>query len=174
MTDSTEVEADTFNPGWRLLAAFTSFAIVNLACAIDATSVSVALPVISSLQTPPFSFLTNQKADYLRCTSWHSDTSIMDRNCFPSGYHSLATYLHCLLTRLRPSTYPPHRPYIIHYRSHNVRCVKEHNSNAGRTSNTGKWMWRDTYFDRGIDHRSDSSEAKRKLFCSDWCCVGFR
>ncbi|PMD30686.1 MFS multidrug transporter [Hyaloscypha variabilis F] len=47
MTESAELEVDTFNPGWRLLAAFTSFAIVNLACAIDATSVSVALPTIS-------------------------------------------------------------------------------------------------------------------------------
>ena len=45
MTVSPELEAETFNPGWRLLAAFISFAIVNLACAIDATSVSVALPV---------------------------------------------------------------------------------------------------------------------------------
>ncbi|KAL8994646.1 MAG: hypothetical protein Q9188_007007 [Gyalolechia gomerana] len=36
-----------FNPGWRLLCAFTSIAIVNLACALDATIVSVALPVIT-------------------------------------------------------------------------------------------------------------------------------
>jgi len=45
MTESADVEAEKFDPGWRLLAAFTSIAIVNLACAIDATSVSVALPV---------------------------------------------------------------------------------------------------------------------------------
>lgn len=38
-------EVEKFKPGWRLLAAFTSIAIVNLACALDATIISVALPV---------------------------------------------------------------------------------------------------------------------------------
>ncbi|KAI4112307.1 MAG: hypothetical protein LQ338_008326, partial [Usnochroma carphineum] len=42
-----EQPAEKFNPGWRLLCAFTSIAIVNLACALDATIVSVALPVIT-------------------------------------------------------------------------------------------------------------------------------
>jgi len=37
----------SFKPGWRQSAAFTSLAIVNLACALDATSIAVALPVSS-------------------------------------------------------------------------------------------------------------------------------
>ena len=36
---------EKFKPGWRLLCAFASIAIVNLACALDATIISVALPV---------------------------------------------------------------------------------------------------------------------------------
>ncbi len=38
--------ADTFNPGWRFYAAFTSLCIITLAVALDATSLSVALPVM--------------------------------------------------------------------------------------------------------------------------------
>lgn len=38
-------ETEKFEPGWKLLCAFTSIAIVNLACALDATIISVALPV---------------------------------------------------------------------------------------------------------------------------------
>lgn len=43
--NSSPEEVEKFKPGWRLLAAFTSIAIVNLACALDATIISVALPV---------------------------------------------------------------------------------------------------------------------------------
>lgn len=43
--NSNSEEVEKFKPGWRLLAAFTSIAIVNLACALDATIISVALPV---------------------------------------------------------------------------------------------------------------------------------
>lgn len=42
---SSPDDIEKFKPGWRLLAAFTSIAIVNLACALDATIISVALPV---------------------------------------------------------------------------------------------------------------------------------
>jgi hypothetical protein len=45
MADSTKPEIETFKPGWRLWGAFISIGIVNLACALDATTVSVALPV---------------------------------------------------------------------------------------------------------------------------------
>ncbi|KAL8706384.1 MAG: hypothetical protein Q9201_000529 [Fulgogasparrea decipioides] len=44
---AAEPPVEKFNPGWRLLCAFTSIAIVNLACALDATILSVALPVIT-------------------------------------------------------------------------------------------------------------------------------
>ena len=40
-------EPEKFKPSKRLLAAFISIAIVNLATALDATIVSVALPVSS-------------------------------------------------------------------------------------------------------------------------------
>ena len=45
MEKSNSEEVEKFKPGWRLLAAFTSIAIVNLATALDATIISVALPV---------------------------------------------------------------------------------------------------------------------------------
>lgn len=44
----TKPEIEEFKPGWRLNAAWGSIMIVNLACALDATSVSVALPAISA------------------------------------------------------------------------------------------------------------------------------
>jgi len=39
------VEAEKFQPGWRFLAAFGSLCIITLMAALDATSISVALPV---------------------------------------------------------------------------------------------------------------------------------
>ena len=41
---------DNFSPGWRFYASFTSLCIITLAVALDATSLSVALPVTA----PPF------------------------------------------------------------------------------------------------------------------------
>jgi hypothetical protein len=38
-------ESDKFKPGWRFLAAFGSLCIITLMAALDATSLSVALPV---------------------------------------------------------------------------------------------------------------------------------
>jgi hypothetical protein len=45
IAESRSEEVEKFKPGWRLLAAFASIAIVNLATALDATIISVALPV---------------------------------------------------------------------------------------------------------------------------------
>ncbi|KAL8689422.1 MAG: hypothetical protein Q9224_004643 [Gallowayella concinna] len=42
-----EQAVENFKPGWRLLCALASIVVVNLACALDATMVSVALPVIT-------------------------------------------------------------------------------------------------------------------------------
>ncbi|KAL6713053.1 hypothetical protein ACLMJK_009449 [Lecanora helva] len=42
-----EEEIDKFKPGWKLLAAFASIAVVNLATTLDASIISVALPVIT-------------------------------------------------------------------------------------------------------------------------------
>ena len=36
---------DSFNPGWSFYASFTSLCIISLAVALDATSLSIALPV---------------------------------------------------------------------------------------------------------------------------------
>lgn len=38
---------DNFNPGWSFYASFISLCIITLAVALDATSLSVALPVIA-------------------------------------------------------------------------------------------------------------------------------
>jgi len=47
MQSTSESPEKPFKPGWRQSAAFTSLAIVNLAGALDATSIAVALPVSS-------------------------------------------------------------------------------------------------------------------------------
>jgi MFS family permease len=41
MSSSLQPDFEAFKPGWKLLAAFWSIAIVNLACALDATTISV-------------------------------------------------------------------------------------------------------------------------------------
>lgn len=38
---------DNFKPGWRFYTSFISLCIITLAVALDATSLSVALPVIA-------------------------------------------------------------------------------------------------------------------------------
>jgi len=38
-------EPEKFKPGWRFLAAFGSLCIITLMAALDATSISVAIPV---------------------------------------------------------------------------------------------------------------------------------
>lgn len=50
MVDSTEPVFEPYKLGWSLLAAFWSIAIVNLACALDATTISTALPASFALQ----------------------------------------------------------------------------------------------------------------------------
>ena len=42
-----------FNPGWRFHLSFTSLCIISLAAALDATSLSVALPVRDTASFPP-------------------------------------------------------------------------------------------------------------------------
>jgi hypothetical protein len=44
-TENDEIAVEKFKPSGRFMAAFTSLAIVNLACALDATDIGVALPV---------------------------------------------------------------------------------------------------------------------------------
>jgi hypothetical protein len=43
--ESRAPEPEKFQPGWRFLAAFGSLCIITLMAALDATSISVALPV---------------------------------------------------------------------------------------------------------------------------------
>jgi hypothetical protein len=42
---STSPAPQKFEPGWRFIAAFLSLCIITLMAALDATSISVALPV---------------------------------------------------------------------------------------------------------------------------------
>lgn len=45
LKSASETPPEDFKPGWRFLFAFICLCIVNLVCALDATSISVALPV---------------------------------------------------------------------------------------------------------------------------------
>jgi MFS family permease len=40
---------EAFNPGWRFIIAFSSLSIITLMAALDATSLSVALPIMAKL-----------------------------------------------------------------------------------------------------------------------------
>src|SRR5690242_4816183 len=48
---SSSPKGEKFQPGWRFIAAFLSLCIVVLMAALDATSISVALPVGCSVKT---------------------------------------------------------------------------------------------------------------------------
>lgn len=39
--------ANTFNPYWRFVVAFSSLSVITLMAAFDATSISVALPIVA-------------------------------------------------------------------------------------------------------------------------------
>jgi hypothetical protein len=45
-------EPEKFQPGWRFIAAFGSLCIITLMAALDATSISVALPVRQKSYAP--------------------------------------------------------------------------------------------------------------------------
>lgn len=45
---NVDEHADTFNPGWRFFVAFASICVIVLMAALDATSISVAIPKITS------------------------------------------------------------------------------------------------------------------------------
>lgn len=57
-TDSSEISIsekteETFKPGWRFIAAFLSMCVIVLMAALDATSISVGLPVYTPLCNRP-------------------------------------------------------------------------------------------------------------------------
>ena len=54
---STSPTPEKFQPGWRFIAAFLSLCIITLMAALDATSISVALPVRIALL--PFVVVAN-------------------------------------------------------------------------------------------------------------------
>ena len=62
---SSSPPPDDFNPGWRFYASFTSLCIITLAVALDATTLSVALPVI---MPPLSSLLSNHLLQYFIST----------------------------------------------------------------------------------------------------------
>ena len=51
---------DSFNPGWRFYAAFTSLCIITIAVALDATSLSVALPVMDPHSFPSIAWVKKE------------------------------------------------------------------------------------------------------------------
>jgi len=44
-SEKSQNSAEKFEPGWRFTLAFLSLAVITLMAALDATSISVALPV---------------------------------------------------------------------------------------------------------------------------------
>jgi hypothetical protein len=45
--DSSHNSANAFNPDWRFVVAFSSLSVITLMAALDATSISVALPIMA-------------------------------------------------------------------------------------------------------------------------------
>jgi EmrB/QacA subfamily drug resistance transporter len=48
-SEKSQSSAEAFNPGWRFMLAFSSLAVITLMAALDATSISVALPIMAKV-----------------------------------------------------------------------------------------------------------------------------
>ena len=47
LSEKSNASLPTFNPGWRFYLAFITLSVITLTAALDATMLSVALPIIS-------------------------------------------------------------------------------------------------------------------------------
>lgn len=125
--NSDPEEVEKFKPGWRLLAAFTSIAIVNLACALDATIISVALPVSLFQSSNVCSFLlfqlhrVNNLKGNNRRPQGQRNRSFLGRNFFPPYFHRLAAQLGRFLPSMGSSPSPSLSPYLLHSWLHRLR-----------------------------------------------------
>ena len=125
--NSNPEEVEKFKPGWRLLAAFTSIAIVNLACALDATIISVALPVslfgsfnICTFLSSQLHRVNNLKGNNRR-PQGQRNRSFLGRNIVPSYFHRLAAQLGCFLASMGSSPSPSPSSDLLHSRLHRLR-----------------------------------------------------
>ena len=142
---SSSPPPDDFNPGWRFYASFTSLCIITLAVALDATTLSVALPVI---RLPfPFSQITSYKIFiflYFSCTPGEGlqdrqtkclkpghiripprqrHRSLLERDLLLPILHRLPTNLRLPILHPRPQISPPRRPCLLHRRC-TSRCAQ--------------------------------------------------
>jgi hypothetical protein len=74
------------NVTWRFLAAFGCLCVINLVCAIDATILSVALPVCT-LTLPLEDVLITPYLDHCISTSWIRNRSFLEWNVISSYKH---------------------------------------------------------------------------------------
>ena len=77
-----EVGGQTAKRNWRFYGTFGTLALLNLICAIDATILSVALPVREHLKIPS-PILTTRQDDSYRSKRYHCNPSFLGWDFFP-------------------------------------------------------------------------------------------
>ncbi len=103
-----------FKPTWRFYAIFASLCTISLATALDATTISVALPVIEPSQPFYQTPLTSLAHHALPPRQRHK--SLLDRNLLPPSQHRFPTHLGLALSCFRPQKLPPGHPRLFHCR----------------------------------------------------------
>ena len=112
--------------GWRFYSAFGSLCIISLVCALDMTSLSVALPVGFEKHelaeaSPPLRLRWLMRAsdtDHSQGPRRHRHRSLLVRHFLPPHLHRLSAELRVLLPYLRPETHGLARLDLLHRRRH--------------------------------------------------------
>ena len=159
-----------------LISAFTYIAIVNLACALDATTIGVALPAIisilswflwtGSLLSPTWmsNLCSDQVIDHFDRAPWNSSSSSLDRQHLPPRLDSLATGLRRFLGCLRSSSTYALCSHTLHSLGDLPWRVTQLRLHAHRPSHLRQWGERCHDFDRGFHQGSYPVAGKRQRF----------
>lgn len=129
-----------FKPTWRFYAIFASLCTISLAAALDATTISVALPVIEPSQPFYRTPLTSLAHHALPPRQRHK--SLLDGNLLPPRQHRLPTHLGLPLSCFRPQKLPPGHPRFFHRRCSRRGARAEFHRVVGGAHDPGLGWWR--------------------------------
>ena len=111
-----------FNPGWRFYVVFTTMAVITLAVALDATSLSVALPVsqiVRCATSPRRADCPRRLADHRQRAEGDSNRGLLVWHLIPPDLHRLPATVRLAQPHLWPQTLDHARPRLLH-------CGRDH------------------------------------------------
>ena len=156
-SSDTGDEVKAWRPSNRMYVVFLTMCTITLAAALDATSLSVALPVCLHLPPPSLRCQqgTNTALDNVPKTSWHGNRSLLVRYLLPDNLNRLPTKLRLSLRHLRPSEPVPRSTHLLHRRRHSRSRSKQfHHNPRGPVDPRHRWRWDNLpHGDRSDRHR---------------------